>query len=200
MAGNTDTLNVGAGLTVDVAFTGGVPMIGGTDGAPCWIIGNRVVVVDPTRLNEETQTVRDLSDGIMASVQNRLTQTGGAGGAQSSTNAFGGLSGAAHAGNARMQASLPHERRLARGGIFRIRLTGGIEGWTDFGGSDADLAILRQALSLDSTSGTDLGFPAGFSDEYEPREGFVSFFNAKVLIELDGDVRASGQAGLKMRF
>lgn len=79
-------------------------------------------------------------------------------------------------------------------------MTGGIEGWTDFGGSDADLAILRQALSLDSTSGADLGFPAGFSDEYEPREGFVSFFNAKVLIELDGDVRASGQAGLKMRF
>lgn len=93
MAGNTDTLNVGAGLSVDVAFTGGVPMIGDTDGAPYWIIGNRVVVVDPTRLNEETQTVRDLSDGIMASVQNRLTQTGGAGGAQSSTNAFGGLSG-----------------------------------------------------------------------------------------------------------
>ena len=73
LAGNTDTLNVGNGLSIANTFTGGVPMVGNTFGAPFVVAGNQIAVVDPTTLAVQDESFADLTGGIFSTLRGRMS-------------------------------------------------------------------------------------------------------------------------------
>lgn len=71
MAGNTNTLNVGNGLSIATIFNE-APDVINTGGAPSAVSGSLVAVVDPTSLSTDDESLADLTGGVFSAVQTRL--------------------------------------------------------------------------------------------------------------------------------
>jgi hypothetical protein len=125
---------------------------------------------------------------------NGYTETG-------TTNPLTLNSRSVHIASARAALTLPFERVEADGAITTLRLTGGVEGRTQFGDDTVSGTLLGQAVS---TTLDDDDFGAGafldLSGAYETASGVTAYANAEAMIETDASWQFSATAGLRIAF
>lgn len=106
-----------------------------------------------------------------------------------------------HLGTARAGLTLPVEQELEDGGLARLKLTGGVEGRTQFGGQTLSGALLGQSIVFDpgGDSSALAGF-AGLTGEYAAANGLTLFATVEGQLETTGSRQASAWLGLRKRF
>lgn len=106
-----------------------------------------------------------------------------------------------HVGVARLQLTVPFEFEEADIVKGRISLRGGVEGRTQFGDDDVSGSLLGQRIAFDPGGYSNAAAVfAGLDAEYTPARGISLFVAGEVLGERRGAGRASGIAGLRVRF
>ena len=83
LGGGVNTLEVGKGLNLAATFEGAAPVIGGSGGAPVVVVGNQVIVVDPTGLAAAEVWLDSLANSILNTVDANAASGGGLAGSRS---------------------------------------------------------------------------------------------------------------------